>query len=101
MIEKWEKIDQGCVFGALLTDVYKGFGCIPHDLIITKLETYGFEIGVLIRLIHAYLINRKQKIKVNKVNSSWKDIIFGIPQRNGKKRKVSLETWTEPAVFSL
>ena len=82
MIEKWKKkkkIRQGDVFGALLTDLSKAFDCIPHDFIIAKLEAHGLEIGAL-RLIHAYLINRKQRIKVNETYSSWKDIIFVVPE---------------------
>ena len=74
-----KKIDQRDVFGALLTDLSKVFDCIPHDLIIAKMEAYGLDICAL-RLIHAYLNNRKQGTKVNKVYGSWKDIIFGIPQ---------------------
>ena len=43
MIEKWRNtVDNGCVFGALFTDLSKAFDCIPHDLIIAKLEEYGF-----------------------------------------------------------
>ena len=74
-----KKLDQGNVFGALLTDLSKAFDCIPHDLNIAKLEAHGLEIGAL-RLIHAYLINRKQSVKFNEAYSSWKDIIFGVPQ---------------------
>ena len=61
-----KKIDQGDVFVALLTDLSKAFDCILHDLIITKLEAHFLEIGAL-KLIHAYLINRKQRVKVNEV----------------------------------
>ena len=50
-----------------------------HDLIIAKLEAYSLEIGAL-RLTHDYLINRKQRVKVNEAYSSEKDIIFGVPQ---------------------
>ena len=39
MIEKWKKaVDNGNVFGALLTDHSKAFDCLPHDLIIAKLN---------------------------------------------------------------
>ena len=80
MIEKWKKIvDDGGVFGALLTDLSKAFDCIAHDLIIAKLESYGFQIDTL-KLIHNYLSNRKQRIKVNDTYSSWKNISYGVPQ---------------------
>ena len=80
MIEKWKKIvDNGDVFGALLTYLSKAFACIPHDLIIAKLEAYGFHIDAL-KLIHDYLSNRKQRVKVNDTYSSWKDIFYGAPQ---------------------
>ena len=82
MIEKWKKIvDNGGVFGALLTDLSKAFDCIPHDLIIAKLEAYGFHIDTL-KLIHDYLSNRKQRVKVDDTYSSWKDIFYGVPQRS-------------------
>ena len=82
MIEKWKKtVDNGGVFGALLTDLSKAFDCIPHDLIIAKLEAYGFHIDAL-KLIHDYLSNRKQRVKVNDAYSSWKDIFYGVPQRS-------------------
>ena len=80
MIEKWKKaVDNGGVFGALLTDLSKAFDYIPHDLIIAKLEAYGFHIDTL-KLIHDYLSNRKQRVKVNDAYSSWKDIFYGVPQ---------------------
>ena len=60
-----EILDNGSVF-----DLSKVFDCIPHDLTIAKLEIYGFHIDAL-TLIHDYLSNRKQRVKVNDANSLW------------------------------
>ena len=69
---KMEKIvDYGGVFGALLTDLSKAFDCIPHDLIIAKLEVYGFQTDAL-NLVYDYLCNRKQRVKINETFSCWK-----------------------------
>ena len=80
MTEKWIKnLGDGGVFRALLTDLSEAFHCIPHELIIAKLQAYGFHIDVL-KLIQDYLSSRKQRVKVNDASSSWKDIIYGVPQ---------------------
>ena len=80
MIEKWGKnVDDGGVFGALLTDLSKAFDCVPHDLTIAKLEAYGFHLDAL-KLIHNYWSSIKQKVKVNYAYRSWKDIFYGVPQ---------------------
>ena len=80
MIEKWKKVlDNGGPFGALLIDLSKDFDCIPHELIIAKLEAYGFQIDAL-RFVHDYLSNRKQRVKLNETFSSWRDIEYGVPQ---------------------
>ena len=67
------------VFAALLTDPSKAFDCIPHDLIIAKIAAYGFDTNAL-KLIHSYLSNRNQTVKINSVYSIWKDIFYGFPQ---------------------
>ena len=71
MIEKWKKaVDNGNVFGVLLTDLSKAFDFLPHDLIITKLNSYGFNLTAL-NHIHNYLTKRKQRTKINHLYSSW------------------------------
>ena len=48
MLEKWKNaVDKGKVFGALLTDISKAFDCSPHELIIAKLNAYGFKLPAL------------------------------------------------------
>ena len=60
LIEKWKKsVDNGGAFGTLLTDLSKAFNCLPRDLLIAKLDAYGFDKSSL-KLIHSYLSNRKK-----------------------------------------
>ena len=60
-------------------DLSKANDCIPHDLLIAKLESYGFSIPSL-KLIYSYLTNRKQRVKLGSTFSRWLEIIFGVPQ---------------------
>ena len=72
MIEKWkESVDSGRVFGALMTDLSKIFDCLHHELLIAKLDAYGFDIKS-VKLIKQYLSRRKQRVKVDNAYSSWK-----------------------------
>ena len=72
-------VDNKKVFGALLMDLSKAFGCLSHDLLIAKLNVYGFSMAAL-RLIQNYLSNRKQRTKINAEYSSWEEILFGVRQ---------------------
>ena len=76
-LEKWKRfIDRGRVFGALLTDLSKAFDCLNHDLLIAKLNAHGFSLSAL-RLIHDYLLNRKQRTRINNSYSTWNGNCFG------------------------
>ena len=64
ILEKWESaVGNKIVFGALLTDLSKAFDCLSHDLLVAKLNAYGFSMAAL-RLIQNYLSNRKQRTKI-------------------------------------
>ena len=80
MLEKWKRsVDSGKAFGALLTDLSKAFDCLDHELLIAKLNAYGFSLPAL-RLIHDYLSHRKQRARVNNSYSEWLALMFGVPQ---------------------
>ena len=80
MIEMWRKaLDEKKVAGAILTDLSKAFDCLSHDLLIAKLEAYGFDKSAL-ELIYDYLKNRMQRTKVNGSYSSWRELLSGVPQ---------------------
>ena len=46
------------MFGALLTDLSRAFDFLNHELIIAKLNAYGFSLTAL-KLVHNYLSNKK------------------------------------------
>ena len=72
-------LEQGKEYGALLTDLSEAFDCHLHDLIVVKLDAYGFSIESL-KLINSYLTKRKQRVKINDPFSSWFDIVVGVSQ---------------------
>ena len=65
IVEEWkESLNKGGLVGALLTDLYKAFDYINHDLLIAKLSGYGFDSHSL-SFIVSYLNERKQRTKVH------------------------------------
>ena len=77
-VRKWKRsVNNSKMFGALLTDLSKAFNCLDHELLIAKLNTCGFSLTVL-KLVHNYLSNKKQRAKINSSYSSLLEIIFGV-----------------------
>ena len=80
MLERWKKaLDQRKYVGAVLTDLSKAFDCLNHQLLIAKLEAYGFNPEAL-SFIYNYLSQRHQRTKIKSSYSSWRKIKFGVPQ---------------------
>ena len=80
MLEKWKKVlDKRKFAGALLTDLSKAFGCLNHELLVAKLEAYGFNSDSLAFILD-YLRDRKHRTKVNNRFSKWQSIISGVPE---------------------
>ena len=63
----------------ILADLSKAFNCIPYELLIAKLNAYGF-VQEALKLIHNYLCDRSQKLKVGTSFSKLLDSLCGVPQ---------------------
>ena len=71
MLEKWKSpVDNKKSFGALLSDLSKAFHCLPHDLLLAKLNSYGFSLPAL-RLMQSYSSNRNKELRQTKINSEF------------------------------
>ena len=80
MLEFWkDTTDKNKTFGAMLTHLSNVFLCLCHYLLIAKLHACGLDISCL-DLLQDYLSNRKQRTKVDSFSSSWKDMLYGVPQ---------------------
>ena len=80
LIEKWRQcLDASGIVGTILMDLSKAYDCLPHDLLIAKLEAYGLDVNSL-RLMYSYLDSRLQRVKIGSHRSSAKVIKIGVPQ---------------------
>ena len=80
--KKAEKImDKGRHISALLTDLSKAFGkSLPHDLLIAKLDAFGFRNDALYLNYLNYLNNKKQRVKINSSFRYFQNIINRVAQ---------------------
>ena len=64
---------------ATAVDLSKAFDSISHSLLSSKLKAYGFTVNA-VNLIHSYLCDTLQRVKIGNTYSHWKTIQHGVPQ---------------------
>ena len=74
--EGWDKklVGQSC-----LVDLKKAFDTINHDLLLAKLEKYGFR-GRILCLLNNFFTNRLQFVQTDNKISSSRSMSCGVPQ---------------------
>jgi hypothetical protein len=79
IIEDWKKaLDDNKCIAAILMDLSKAFDCLPHNLLMLKLEVYGLSENSL-KLLKSYLENRRKRIEIGNNYSEWDTSIKGVP----------------------
>ena len=58
-----EALDNNQYVGVVMMDLSKAFDCLPHELVVQKLERYCFDQNSC-NLLHSYLENCTQKVKI-------------------------------------
>ena len=80
LVENWRKeLDNKKCVGAILMDLSKAFDCIPHELLIAKVDEYGFNENAL-TFFFSYLKRRKQSVQINNTYSIFQLLLSGAPQ---------------------
>ena len=72
-------IDQGLVNSVVFLDLKKAFDTVDHDILLSKLKSYGIE-AVALQWFASYLKNRSQVCSVNGFQSTDLSITCGVPQ---------------------
>ena len=72
-------MESGIPVDVVLLDFAKAFDTVPHKRLILKLRAYGIS-GLTLKWIEAFLKNRKQRIVLGEIVSSWAEIFSGVPQ---------------------
>ena len=80
MIEKWKHaLDKSEKTGTIFMDLCKAFDTLNHNLLLAKLNAYGFSFST-IKVIHSYLSERFRRVNINSNFSEWCKILLGVPQ---------------------
>ncbi len=69
----------GKEIGAVFFDFYKAFDTVPHQPLVDKLSHLGLN-PQIVKWVHNYLADRKQRVVVNGVSSLPMSVASGVPQ---------------------
>ena len=72
-------LEENKVACGILVDLQKAFVTVNHEIILEKLNYYGFR-GIINFWFRSYLHDRKQKVCINGFKSETKSINHGVPQ---------------------
>ena len=74
-----ENLDKGNYTYAVFLDLQKAFDSVDHDILIKKLYCYGIR-GIFSDWIKSFLTERKQFVSINGIDSTTREIKYGVPQ---------------------
>ena len=80
MIDRWLlSLDNGHLVGVVLVDFKKAFDLVDHKILLQKLKIYNMS-DTSLNWFSSYLLNRTQRVSVNKVLSEHRYICCGVQQ---------------------
>lgn len=80
VLDIWTRtLEDGGAIDSIYLDFAKAFDTVPHERLLKKLEGYGIR-GPLLAWVKSFLVGRKQRVVLNGMESSWGDVLSGIPQ---------------------
>jgi len=78
--EHWTSfLDNKNACDVIYFDFAKAFDSVSHDILLTKLSALPLP-PFLYSIIHSYLSNRKQRVRMGSAYSPWTPVLSGVPQ---------------------
>ena len=71
-------LDENFQISTVVMDLSKPFDCIPHGLLIAKLNAYGLSEETT-TFFYSQLKRREQRVRINDILSSLQVLISGVP----------------------
>jgi hypothetical protein len=72
-------MDNGDSVDVIYLDFAKAFDTVPHERLKKKLKAHGID-GKLLAWIAAWLDGRRQRVVLNGCESTWEQVLSGVPQ---------------------
>ena len=80
IVDKWlQAMNDGEFNIAVLLDLKKAFDVVDHEILIRKLEIYGFNENAVV-FFRSYLFSRTQQVKLGNIKSNTLHVKYGVPQ---------------------
>ena len=80
MYDSWvQAVDKGELAGVCMLDMSAAFDVVDHEILLSKLETYGFDVEAL-KWMENYLSGRTQTVYIDGSFSSYLPVEVGVPQ---------------------
>ena len=74
-----DALNNGKLVDVVYTDFSKAFNKVDHELLLLKIQAYGFS-GFILDWIKDFLSNREQRVILGKSCSDWIMVTSGVPQ---------------------